>query len=355
MADTLNPHLYRQLVRKFGLVRVVCPGEKMLARTDYDAWGEPRLQIDHPGEYYKVCCPYCRDTRYRLYVNHMFCQLDGHNRRMKYVAVCYNENCLDRSDNLRTLIEDLDEINLFGARVMEGRVVPEDAREVAEPGTCIPLSSLKPADPARVYLTSRGFDPDALGELFQVTLCVESRYTLAQNRLIIPVIDRGKLKGWQARYIGELDWKGPRRHELPPKYFSCPGSNFRSKCILNFERMKEWATGVIVEGPTDVFRFGSMAGCIFGNTMTETQRRRFTAVFRLRTGVLVLDPEECESASTKKLLDYFLGVMPGRFCAVRLPPGTDPGSLDRTVLKEYVRAAAAAQGVTVTYRKVESK
>lgn len=352
MANVLNPRLYRSLSRLFGQPVVACPGEKMLCRAVTDFGGDKKLMIDHPGEYYKVCCPYCRDTRNRLYVNHMLGQIDGHGRKMIYLAICYNEGCLARPDNLTDFLDQLNEFNLFEARIREGTTVSEEAREVLWPGNCIPLNKLNRDDPVRVYLLSRGFDPDELTKKFDVQLCLDSRYSLARNRLIIPVFSSGKLKGWQARYVGELDWKGPNRRELPPKYFSCPGSNFRSKCIFNFDRMKEWATGVIVEGPTDVFRFGSMSGCIFGNSMTDTQRRKFVAVFRNRSGVLLLDPEEYTSTATRKLLDYFRGVMPNNFCAVKLPDGTDPGSLDRDILKAYVKAKAAEQGVTVSYLKV---
>lgn len=355
MTTVLNPYLYRNLARKFGTPIVTSAGEKMLSKAVTDFDDNKRLEIDHPGEYYKICCPYCRDTRNRLYVNHMFGKRDEHGRKINYLAVCYNEGCLSDPENLANFIDELDETGLLEARIREGVVISEEAREVTWPGVCVDLTKLKRNDPAIAYLHNRGFDPVELSTKFHVKFCIESNYSLARNRLIIPVFDHDKLKGWQARYVGELDWKGPDKRTLPPKYFSCPGSNFRSKCILNFSEMKKWATGVIVEGPTDVFRFGSMSGCIFGNSMTEAQRRKFVTVFRDRSGVLLLDPEEYESKSTTRLLNYFKEVMPNNFCAVKLPDGTDPGSLDRDTLKAYVKAKAAEQGVRVSYKKVVKK
>lgn len=41
------------------------------------------------------------------------------------------------------------------------------------------------------------------------------------------------------------------------------------------------------------------------------------------------------------------------FCAIKLPEHTDPGSLDRKVLKEYIREHALEQGVKVIYKKVK--
>jgi len=271
---------------------------------------------------------------------------------MMFLAICYNEGCLEQRDNYKNFIEKMDDITFRETEVKQGRIVSEAAREVMMPGRCTLLSDLPESHAACVYVRSRGFDPDLLAKKFQVSVCHESRYSIARNRLIIPIFDGGKLKGWQARHVGELDWKGPNRKGLPPKYFSCPDSDFRSRCIYNFERMSAWQTGIIVEGPTDAWNFGAMSGCIFGNTMTEFQRRKFVSVFRDRTAVLLLDPEEFDSKTTGKLIEFFEEKMPGRFCAVKLPEGTDPGSLNRDFLKQYVKEAAAEKGVEVRYKKV---
>ena len=353
MEDVLNPTLYRRLNRLFGHVKVSAKRESMIARAVSDLLpGEKRLIISHAGEYYQVCCPYCNDTRSRLYVNHMFGKTDDCGRRMLFLAICYNEDCLSREDNYKDFLEKMDDITIRDCKILKGVRVPEEAREVLPPGRCTLLAELPDSHPAVVYVRSRGFDPDELSSKYQVSVCDESRFPIARNRLIIPVFDGGKLKGWQARYVGELDWKGPKRKFLPPKYFSCPDSDFRSRSIYGFDLMKEWHTGIIVEGPTDKWRMGSMAGCLFGNTMTDFQRRRFVAVFRDRAGVLLLDPEEYESKTTQKLLEFFEEAMPGRFCAVKLPHGTDPGSLSREFLRQYVKEAAAEKGVKVKYKKV---
>ncbi len=117
--------------------------------------------------------------------------------------------------------------------------------------------------------------------------------------------------------------------------------------------MKQWETGVIVEGPTDAWRFGAMSGGIFGNVLTEAQRRKLLPIFRNRSLVLLLDPEEFDSASTDRAIREFTRSMPGRFCAVKLPEGTDPGSLDRDFLRDYVAQHAKEKGVKVKYRKCQ--
>lgn len=348
----LNPRLHRRLAHKFGGVKVSNEGEAMICTAVKNLQDEPQLLITHAGEYYQVCCPYCNDTRHRLYVNHRYGQLDAFGRRLFFLAICYNEGCLSNRDNLKDFMEQLDAEEIGAAKVLQGKVVPEEAREVLPPGPSIPLNRLRKNHDARVYLTSRGFDPDYLAEKYGLTYCTNSRYSLARNRIIIPVHEDGKLKGWQARFVGELDWKGPRKRELPPKYFSCPDSHFRSRCILNFERMRGWHTGVIMEGPTDVFRFGAMGGCIFGNSVTQAQRKKLLRVYKKRALVLLLDPEEFESKQTRAAREFFEAEMPGKFCVVKLPDGTDPGALGREFLRAYVKEQAAAQGVTVKYKRV---
>lgn len=351
MAEPLNNVLYRRLKRCFGSVQISGEGEAMIAKAVKGLEGEPMLEIAHNGEYYRVNCPFCNDTKHRLYVSHMFGQKDGHGRSMTFMANCFNEFCMKLPNNREKFSEQVFDTDIQKAPIKKGVEVPEEAREVDWPGPCVPINKLKPKDEGRAYLSGRDFDVDRLYKKFGVTWCVDSRYSLARNRITIPVFEKGKLKGWQCRFPADLDWKGPKKKELPPKYFSCPGAHFRSKCIYNFDEMKKWETGIIVEGPSDVWRFGMMAGCIFGNTVTEIQRKKLLSAFSKRTLVMLLDPEEFDSKNVRRNVTYLEGRMPGRFCAVKLPDGTDPGSLDKFFLREYVRQKAAKQGVKVSYKR----
>lgn len=350
----LNPALYSRL-KRFGKVRVSNEGEAFKYRAVRGLEDEPLLDIAHDGEFYMVCCPFCRDQRYRLYVNHMFSQRDSHGRRMTFLAICYNQNCLARRENQLEFLETLDSTEMLtDVRVFPGKDVPEEARVVQWPGNCKLVNKLKASHHANVYLESRGFDPDFLARRYQVSYCKYSHYSLARDRLIFPVFEGEQLKGWQARYIGELPWKDKEKKKgLPPKYFSTPSSNFRSRCILNWERMRQWKTGVVVEGPTDVYKFGPMSGCIFGNTITPLQRRKLVTIFKKagRSLVLLLDPEEFTSRSTEKAIRQMERAMRGQFCAVKLPDKTDPGSLDQDFSRAYVQQEAAKKGVKVLYER----
>lgn len=348
----LNGALYAALKRSFGAVKVVNPGERMAASV-VTIENRRRLQFTHKGEYYRICCPFCRDTRFRLYVNHMFGKRDETGRKMSFLAECFNEHCLNREENRESFIARVDDMGfLEKAVVLPGKDKP--VQEVFDwPGPCQSVAKLPADHPAVEYLTNdRDFDVKTLAHYYDVRYCSSSDYRFAEDRIIIPVFDGDKLRGWQARYIGELPWKDSSRRGLyPPKYYTCPGCHIRSQFIYNFDRMKEWETGILVEGPMDVWRFGLMAGCIFGNSVTQFQRRKLFSEFFKRTLVLLLDPEEAKSKTTLETISEFEKKMPGRFCFVDLPAGSDPGSLDRAFLRAYVKDQAAKRGVTVRYRR----
>ena len=93
----LNPILYRALERRFGPVLVADEGSAMVSTRAPSAFNSDRtnLVILAAGEYYKVCCPFCRDSRHRLWINHMYGQPDTSGFRNNWLAYCYNENCID--------------------------------------------------------------------------------------------------------------------------------------------------------------------------------------------------------------------------------------------------------------------
>src|SRR4051794_18793914 len=70
--------------------------------------GDLRLQVDHFGEQYRVCCPFCPDTRKRLYINHRWGLFDERTRSKNlWLAKCYNEDCLKCSLRRRSLYNDV--------------------------------------------------------------------------------------------------------------------------------------------------------------------------------------------------------------------------------------------------------
>lgn len=358
----LNPVLYERLRRTFGPVKLSNAGQRFVARDGPSLFAEPgeeakmHLEIVSDGEYYRVACPYCTDTRHRLFVNYMFGKKSDAGRVMNFLAVCFNEGCLARQDNK----EDFDERlacfdhELEDAPVKEGRQAPSGLRTARWPGAVRRLDRLSERHPACQYLRSRRFDPGRLGRFYDVHYCTDSIYFLARRRLVFPVYWGGALVGWQTRHVGELDWKGPRKHELPPKWWTMPGMP-RGEILANLDNAKHYRTGVLVEGWFDVVGFGPMAMPVLGNSVSPNQQKLFARPFGGpgRSGVLLLDPEEFESHATQRTARALAQRMSGQLAVVKLPEGRDPGNLDRDFMRDYVRDEAADQGVDVGWERVE--
>lgn len=350
----LNPFLYKRLEQWLGRVEVVNEGERMLATAARGFDDRPRLAISHAGEYYRVCCPYCGDRKFRLYVNHMFGQRDDYGRRMTFLATCFNETaCMlnpEHSSDFWDTISGMDDEVLEKARIVRGVKVAAEDREAVPPGPCTRLDDLPPTHEARAYLEARGFDPDELARTYGVSYCQRSHFFLASRRIVVPLWSGGKLRGWQCRYVGDLNWKDKSKN-YPPKYFTMPGMKRRLH-LYNSDRAFRYKTGVIVEGPTDAWRLGPMAVCTMGASMSDAQQRMFVRAFRKRSAVLLYDPEVMSEPHVVRLAEALASQIP-KFAAVTLPAGTDPGSLDRDLLRQLVLDGARRQGVRVSFRKAE--
>jgi hypothetical protein len=364
MSRPLNPSLYNRLERLFGDVQISSEGEEMICsyrRIATDSSGSPKLVIDHPGEYYKVNCPFCGDKRHRLYVNHRWSVPDKYNKLNLWLAICYNENCL-HDYNTRLHFKDL----VFGAgcripesesQVMPGKRVPiGQVREMNPPGRVIGIDKLPDTHPAKDYLETRGFDADTLSKQYGLWYCdFAPMYPYASNRIIIPVYRKAKLVGWQARYIGEITWKA---NDGPPKYWSAPGMP-RSKLLYNFDVARKQSYLVVCEGPSDVWSFGPEAVALFGKSASRMQREQIVQYFQDRPVILLLDPNWDEDKEKKHHIDKLyeqLTDSPLRDWLVKvfLPLGSDPGSLDRKFMLELIRDEAAKRGIKLPRRRRET-
>lgn len=64
------------------------------------------------GEQYAVNCPFCGDTRHRLYISHMWNQIIETSNHVKYhcskhLIRCFNEDCQRKEENFNQLCEKL--------------------------------------------------------------------------------------------------------------------------------------------------------------------------------------------------------------------------------------------------------
>jgi hypothetical protein len=351
--DVLNPALYQSLRSRFGEVKVANEGQIHHSHEVEDFFThKKRLEVSDPGEYYRVCCPQCGDSRFRLYINYKWNTIGPHGEHYgKNLAHCFNEQCdqAGLEDELKIYVQ---------YRAMLTQADQEAARPVSDmfkstelPGKCVDLSKLPDHHPAIEYLRSRDFDPVALQRDWGVTYCesaeddgtkdgyipgthIHSR--LVRNRIIIPINWQYKLVGWQARAIGD--------HKI--KYYTMPGLN-KNYMLFNGDRAKLHRFGVVVEGVFDVFRVGTRAVGLLGKSMSLHQRRLASAYWHTGAIALMLDPDALEDMENiQKMLN------PGAFrwgaFPVQLPDNNDPADMKHEAVWHEIQKCARSRGVQLS-------
>lgn len=342
----LNTQLYSLLLQRLGKVRIIKEDERasgyykknvLTNRLEY----EP----DNRGEQYGVNCPYCEDTKQRLYFSHRWGVYDDTTHSFNYnLANCWNENCLEVDPTNRSELIDL----VFGhmnrnqkkdISLKTSDKTVDNVRAIM-PGRIALLQDLDADHRANVYLRSRGFDPVELSQNYKVCFCYDAdeRFSMAENRIIIPIYMRDELKGWQARYIGERNWKASRF----PKYYTMQGTPIRN-CLYNFDIAKDYPYVVICEGPSDVWAVGPSAVAIFGKVIKSKQKEMISSVWGNKIVILLLDPD-AESESIIQCEELKQNIS-GKVVKVTLSEGIDAGSCSRDYLWSVIRGAANKQKV----------
>ncbi len=348
MTGPLTPDLYKRLSDRLGSVIVSnqqeemiigSPGTTLTSRkvTCSTPIESKKVNIEHYGEYYRVCCPKCGDTRHRLWVNHRVVEFP-------WLIVCYNENCYDSTEKRDQLI-----FFLFKTRRPQKPKVNRGNRDAATlgpvqpPGELRRLDTLPRSHPANEYLSDeRGYDPWLIGSTYSVAYCEHSaRYPQCSNKIIIPVVMNGQLVGWQARFIGERNWKA----SAAPKYWDMPGMPKRLM-LYNHDLAMDAPWVCLQEGVTDVWSTGTFSMSLLGSTITFAQRRILAyRPFRTKPLVLMLDGDaylDNEAITAELRRDHQAGVV-----QVTLPVGVDPGDLDPEANLEIIYQAAKHQGVVL--------
>lgn len=346
----LNPSLYGALKGRFGTVKISNEGCRYRARP-YMSGGRKREQKVDPGEQYRVCCPYCNDKRYRLYVSYMWRTLDG-NGRMSYrgMAHCQNEKCSMEGleDELRVYVR-------LRTTVMHRPtdeplvMTAEDFKEVTLPGTCVPLNMLPVNHAAIRYIEGRDFTWQELHETWGVQFCTHAEQDqegfipgtkihagLVRNRLIVPICWLGKQIGWQSRAINE---------HSEPKYYTMPGLP-KSRILFNGDRAKEHKFGVVVEGVFDAFRVGTRAVALLGKNMSVPQRELAHAYWATGALCVMLDADAIDDMEVlQNLINpkmFRLGVFP-----VVLPEDMDPAKMRHDDLWALIANCARVRGIAL--------
>lgn len=348
----LCPALYRRLRQLFHFVVIANQGEGLVGRQRRRLTRRgkrPVFDVDDPGEYYRVNCPFCTDTRQRLWINHMFGQpTPGQpDRTLNWLAVCYNDGCLE-SHTRRIQLED----RLFGPinrnertkkfRVQEGDTETATLREVKMPGHVVRIDELPEHHVARRYIEERGFSSQVVGEDFGVTFCddADPMYPAVAGRLVIPIYMYDELVGWQARVPDDnIDWKATGI----PKYYGMRGMPKRLM-LYNYDFAKALDFCVVVEGVTDVWAVGDPAVGLLGKKIHPLQRK---LLMEFEGGmILMLDPDA--KAETEGVVDTLLHKLEGRLAVVELEEGRDPAVFDEDVIWEIIADAARPAGIDIS-------
>lgn len=341
--EPLNPTLYAMLEHKFGTVQIHNAGCRAQFETKPDPFnpGRTRKEYYFYGEYYAICCPFCKESGFRLWVNYLYGEEFRENtmrRSNTHLAICYRNNCL-KKPGLSKQFEDL----VFGHNKralpkMPIRMADPETSLVAieAPGQIVPLTDLPADHPAITYLRSREFDPAELTDNFNVGLCVapdKDKFRLVQNRIYIPVTFNRRLAGWQGRSVGEASYG--------PKYYNSPGMQ-KSRVLYNYDTASKQPLVVVVEGVPSVWRIGAPAVCLFGKSMSHWQRTTIATTWAGKPVFLLLDSDaqaELERGVVE-LCEHDLQVVP-----VILPDKRDPADYTRAQLKDLLGSAADAVGV----------
>lgn len=339
--NPLNPTLYALLEHKFGEVRIANAGTSArIQRFEDPRTGKIVTRPHCWGEYYCVCCPFCRETNFKLWINHLYgatCNPKTGRRNDTYLAHCYRNHCLE-VEGRASQLEDL----IFGPgtpirrnMVIRQGVLPDLNATLDLPGTILPLETLPDHHPAIEYLTGRGFDVRELSEVFRVGVCVDAvpRYRIMNGRIFIPAYFNNKLMTWQGRLPRDAN-KG----EI--KYYT---QGHKSRALYNYDVAAKEELVVLVEGAPSVWRIGKAGVCLFGKTLSHWQENTIATTWAGKPVFVMLDcdaQKELEQA-VMQLCQHNLKVVP-----VILPDARDPADYSRADLFDILSGAAAAVGVT---------
>lgn len=344
----LCPGLYQTLQRRFRSVLIASPGQGFLAQSRTDpSTGRGYTAVAAAGEYYRVCCPWCRDTRHRLWINHMYGQRDATGRRMLWLAVCYNEDCTRDWGHSQQLEEICLSLPHGGARdravfaVRPGEVEPSTLQPAVLPGTVMPVSQLWAGHPAWDYMVvQRRYTREVL-DTYEVGYCVEPlpQYPAAAGKLVFPVRFGGELVGWQCRFVGD-GWRAAGS----PKYYTRPGMH-KSLLLYNYDRASRMPFVVVMEGVTDVHTLGDYGVSLLGSTLSRRQRELLITTWAGKPILLMLDGDAREEMRGE--ITDLRNNAQSQIGEIVLPAEFDPGDYTQGELRQIIHQQAAHQRIAL--------
>lgn len=323
------------------------------------------------GEQYTVNCPFCGDTRHRLYISATWnakIEIAG----QTYVCSdrllrCFNEECQRVQSNRDWIVNGLNKL-LKDAPALDSMklVEPQNSSEVASDSLSnqVPLPPNMadiehPSVPQYIrdyWYNVRGFSADTLRKygvkIAYLPYPIKRGCTMLQQPVtIIPVYQYGNYWFYQARLI-PIDGKPENGYERNflndeyPKYF-IPHGVKKSWTLYNLDNASKYEDVAIVEGVTDVWRIGK-AVAKFGRSLSIAQRGVLVKVFRNKNILLVPDMDD-PLAYEESCKDAVLLRNTGAFKSVKiavLEKGVDPGDLriNEEEMWNYLQSRLSSQG-----------
>lgn len=364
----LNQDLYDKLVARFGAddVLIVNQGFKgefqfgereVIVGQQIRSYKTLRKVYDGAfvGEEFRVCCPFCMDSRHRLYINHQWgVYYKKINSRNLWLINCYNEGCMrdyqKRMQFYNSLVHD-QEMHL-DTRAAKQR--PKN-QVVSWPGEMLRLSHLakvEPSNPVLHYLLSRGLCPIKLENLYDVRFCKQAFWDGSDvtGRLVVPVYRGEKMVTWSARKIRE-DAPGPKwRHAKAPT----------AGVIYGLKQAVKHSVVVPVEGPGDRWSVGPCSFATLGKVIGQRAVRIAAAVNRhdVRAIPVLYDPEMSEDAirhgrkhHIERAVDDLQPLVDCPVFGVYLPEGTDPGGLEGDYVWWHINQELRKRGLRHLVRR----
>ncbi len=323
----------------------------------------------HGGEQYMIRCPVCEDThKKRLGFSYLCGQRAKIPSYKKVVAFspymyrCFHKEC-QRYPELRKWVKysgilDMDIVDLKDQEVnLQKKKMFElyKTEDMKLPKKVKPLMSPEVPDVVIDYIHERGFSPDYLSQDFGIMYAskgvsfynsnTQEMEEFGEDKLIIPVSGRRRLKGWQARSIHPNSLL---------RYYTCPGSEF-ADLLYNMDNAKYYSGCGVVEGAADVWKINQLkdygisgVGLLSKGMNTE----RIKILLRLwgfihNWGFIMLDSEQKDPDAPKKAEDISKKcidnkIFPNGLAVVNLPYG-DPGDFSPEELLEFIQDGEVKQ------------
>jgi len=322
----LNHKLYAALVELFEKVQIHNEGDPLSYCMQ-----RGRINITDGGEEYRVCCPICADSRYRLYFNHMWGQkVDG---KTLFGVHCFNEECQKKPKFFESVIVPLkDAIYGIKGRVVVAKKPIEQAHAatfVEVPDGITFLSDLPPGHYCKRYLSDkRGFNPEDVCSTWGLFYIPDGaaipgsngKFFPANHNLAIPCMLKNKIVSYQTRFINPLTLSDKPSGKYPPKYFTVGA---KSSTVYNIDRA-DGEVIVLVEGPFDTWRVGhNFAISPWGKSLSAHQEGVIVRLLLERAVPLVVWLDQDAREEAEALVDRFKSKLtsPVLCCSTDMDPG----------------------------------